>query len=196
MMIRVLASTMQAGVLLSLYAACAITDPLVIDFSAATTGKPLDRIEDCAVRIASVMDERKSKEDLGMFEGQVVKGRQVMPWLQQAVDSLNPPNVETVSRKGDPVQSRRLAVQVGLTQLYVEHLPRTVAATLVLHATYQIDHGPPQSQQYRGADTKMNWTGSAGSLRTLLNAVLEDVVRRMHADIQQHCQSGREKSGT
>ncbi len=98
---RVWATILQAGVLLSLCAACAITDPLAIDFSAATAGKPLDRIEGYAVRIASVVDDRKSKEDLGVFEAQVVEGRQVMSWLQQAVESLNSPDVETVGLNKD-----------------------------------------------------------------------------------------------
>lgn len=56
-----------AGVLLGICTACAMSSPLVVDFSETRTGKPLSRIEACVVRIVSVVDERKSKEDLGMF---------------------------------------------------------------------------------------------------------------------------------
>lgn len=167
MMNRVCATILQVGVLLGLCVGCATTDPLVIDFSATATPKPLERIEGCAVSIVSVADERKSKEDLGLFEGQVVEARQVMPWLQQAMASLNSPAVETVGHKDDLARSRHLTVRVGLTQLYVEHLPRTLAGTILVHATYQIDQRAPQSQQYRGSDARMNWMGSAGSVRTL-----------------------------
>lgn len=198
----VVATVLQVSVLLSLCAACR---PLVIDFSAGNAGNPVPRIEGCAVRIAEVVDERHNKDDLGLFNGQVVEGRAVMPWLQQAVASLNAPDVETDGRSPDRARLRQVTGQVGLTQLYVEHLPHTLAGTIVLHATYQINQGSLYAHQYRGADTKMNWqealmgadwTGSAGSVRTLFNDVLDDVVRQMHADIQQHCQSGQAKSGT
>lgn len=185
---------MQAGLLLSLCVACAMSDPLVIDFSATTSSKPLPRIEGCVVRIAPVVDERTSKEDLGMFQWQIVGGRQVLPWLQQAMASLNAPGPETVTRTNDRATTRTLTVHVGLRQLYVHHpVQNAFAATILLQAQYQVDQEPPHWQLYRGADTKVNWTGSAGSIHTLFNDVLDDVVRRMHADIQQRCQSGREK---
>ncbi len=184
------------GVLLSVCTACAMTDPLVIDFSAATLSKPLPRIEGCVVRVGSVVDERKGKEDLGMFGGHVVEGRQVLPWLQQAVERLNTPAVEVGGRQDNPMKTRHLRLHIGLRQLYLHFLLTSVSATSLVQAQYQIDQEPPYSQQYRGTDTRGNWTGTAGSMRTLFNDVLDDVVRQMHADIQQHCQSGQAKSGT
>lgn len=197
MTIRVFAISMQAGLLLSLCVACAMSHPLMIDFSEATARKPLPRIEGCVVHIAPVMDERTSKEDLGMFQWQVVGGRQVLSWLQQAVASLNAPGLEMVARTNDRATMRALTVHVGLRQLYVHHpVQNAFAATILLHAQYQVDQEPPHSQLYRGADTKVNWTGSAGSIRTLFDDVLDDVVRRMHADIQQYCQGAQARSGT
>ncbi|TKB93187.1 MAG: hypothetical protein E8D40_03510 [Nitrospira sp.] len=191
MTIRVWALAIQAGVLLSFCTACAT----VIDFSAATSSTPRLRIEDCVVRIVSVTDERKSKEDLGMFGGHVVEGHQVLPWLQQAMEPLNTPEVEAEGRQDNHVKTRRLRVHIGLRQLYLHFLLMSVSATIVVQAQYQIDQQPAHSQQYRGTDTKGNWTGSESAMRTLFNEVLNDVMRQIHADIHQHCQRGREKSG-
>lgn len=186
---RVLATTMQAGVLLSLCTACATTDPLVIDFSAATTRKSLNSIEGCAVKVAQVIDERKSKEDLGMLGSRLVEGRHVIPWLQQAVESLSSPDVETLDRQEDREKARSLGVQVGLAQLYVHPLQSSFAANILLHAQYRVDQGPPHLHQYRGIDTNVNWTGSAGSVLSLLNDVLEDALRRMRTDMKRLCRS-------
>lgn len=189
MTIRVWALAIQAGVLLSLCTACAT----VVDFSAATSSQSLPRIENCVVRIVSVVDERKSKDDLGIFGGHIVEGRQVLPWLQQAMEQLNTPEVETGGRQANHVKIRHLRVHIGLRQLYLHFLLMSVSATILVQAQYQVDQEPPHSQQYRGTDTMGNWTGSESAMRTLFNEVLADVVRQMHADIQQHCQSGLEK---
>jgi uncharacterized lipoprotein YajG len=185
---RVLATIIQAGVLLVLCAACATTDPLVVDFSTATTRESQDTIEECAVKVATVMDERKSREDLGVLGAHVVEGRHVIPWLQRAVESLNSVDAELIGRKGDPENTRSLAVQVGLTQLYVHPLQSSFAANILLKAQYRVDQGPPRAHQYRGADTNVNWTGSASSVLSLFDDVLGDVLRRMRTDIKQLCQ--------
>lgn len=146
------------------------------------------------MRVGSVVDERKGKEDLGMFGGHVVEGRQVLPWLQQAVERLNTPEVEVRS----PRQSYEDSTSAPSYRTAATVSPLTsVSATSLVQAQYQIHQEPPYSQQYRGTDTRGNWTGTAkGSMRTLFNDVLDDVVRQIHADIQQHCQSGQAKSGT
>lgn len=183
-----LAAIIQTGVLLALCSACATTDPLVVDFSTATTKESLNSIEGCAVKVAPVMDERKSKEDLGMFGAHVVEGRHVIPWLQQAIASLDSAGAEPTGRKNDQEKTRSLDVQVGLNQLYVHPLQSSFAANILLHAQYRVDQGPSHSRQYRGADTNVNWTGSAGSVLALFNDVLANVLRRMLADIEQLCQ--------
>lgn len=120
----------------------------------------------------------------------------MLPWLQQAVEHLNTPEVEAGSRHDSHVKIRRLRVYIGLRQLYLHFLLMSVSATVLAQVQYQIDQQPPHLQQYRGTDTKGNWTGSESSMRALFNDVLADVVRQMHADMYQHCQRGWEKFGT
>ena len=187
----VLPTAMKAGVFVSLFAACATTDPIVVDFSAATTKTSSDSIEGCAVKVAPVADERKSKEDLGMLRSQVVEGRHAIPWLQEAVESLNSSDREKVTSKEGREKTRNLSVKVGLAQLYVHPLQSSFAANMLLHAQYRVDQDSPHLYQYRGADTTVNWTGSAGSILTLFNDVLEDVLRRMRIDIKRLCQATR-----
>jgi hypothetical protein len=187
MNIRVSVTTIRAGVLLSLYAACATTDPLVVDFSMETTRKSPGIIEGCAVKVSPVIDERKSKEDLGMLGSQVVEGRHLIPWLQQAVESLNSPGMESAGHQGDREHPRSVSVQVGLYQLYVHRLQSSFAANMLLHVQYWVDQDPPRLHQYRGGDTNVNWTGSAGSVFTLFNDVLENILRRMRNDIMRLC---------
>lgn len=169
--------------------ACATTDPLTIDFS-ATTRKPLRPIQDCAVKTAPVIDARNGKEDLGMLGQQVVEGRHVLSWLQQAIDSFHSPRPEIERHLDDRGPGRNLDVQVMLKQLYVHPLQSSFATTLVLSVQYRVDEGPVLSRLYRGADTNVNWIGSADAVLDLFNDVLADALRRIAADIKQLCEKG------
>lgn len=185
---RAVGTIMQAGMLLGLCVACATTDPLVVDFSGVTTRESLNDSEGCAVKIIQVIDERNSREDLGMLGSHVVEGQHVMPWLQHAVRSLNLPGAEALDRKGNQVNARSLDIHVGLTQLYVHSLQSSFAANILLKVQYRLDQAPTQSHRYRGTDVNVNWTGSADALLSLFNNALEDVLRRMRTDITRICQ--------
>lgn len=174
-------------VLLGVWTGCVSSAPLLVDLNTAEPRHAEKHIGGCIIHIAPVIDERASRNDLGMLGPQVIHGDNVIPWVQQAVDILNPETNKNAGTDRVSASARQVDIQFSLKRLYVHSLQTSMGANILLVGHYRVDQGPPQSHLYRGSETSVNWTGSAASIVDLLDVAMDGIIARMRADLLNLC---------
>ena len=169
---------------------CATTDtPLVVDLKFDPKIEPEAAIEGCMFQVGSVADERLRKNDLGLVGSRVVSTRDVMPWLQQAFETLNDGSTKTSSSVGQVSSGRLVSLKASLKKLYVHTLLTSISANVLVAVSYAVDAGPLDTRLYRGTETGVNWTGSADSVSDLLHDALAHIIKNIRADLMILCRA-------
>ncbi|TLY41326.1 MAG: hypothetical protein E6K58_10215 [Nitrospirae bacterium] len=140
-------------------------------------------------QVGSVADERLRKNDLGLVGSRVVSTRDVMPWLQQAFETLNDGSTKTSSSVGQVSSGRLVSLKASLKKLYVHTLLTSISANVLVAVSYAIDAGPLDTRLYRGTETGVNWTGSADSVSDLLHDALAHIIKNIRADLMILCRA-------
>ena len=163
--------------------------PLIVDLKPDSKIEPEATIEGCLVHVGSVVDERLRKNDLGLVGSRVVSTEDLLPWLQQAFETLNNASART-SSSGVEASSRRLVrLNASLKKLYVHTLLSSISANVLVAVSYAVDAGPLDSRLYRGTETGVNWTGSADSVSELLDDALADIIKNIRTDLMSLCRA-------
>ncbi|MGD9853274.1 MAG: hypothetical protein AB7T38_18675 [Nitrospirales bacterium] len=178
---------LPAFLLAGLLGGCVTTAPLLVTLPlniARTVELPTPR---CQTEIIRISDLRKNKNDIGQLNSRIVYSSNILPWLSQALSILqfkhNQPTV--VNPETTPPI---LLLDIGLKKLHVQHLPSSLSGNVSIAIEYRTSESILKSHLYRGTETNVNWTGSAGAASEVLEEALQHVLREVHSEIIGLCE--------
>jgi hypothetical protein len=185
------AAAVVAG-LAALLTGCASSEPVTLEAvnpaaaeqatrSAPTVAQPALKPNGCRIALAEVLDTRANPQ-MGGLGARTLHSRDPAAWVRGGLRALGS-DFTLIEPDGAP----DVAIRVEILKAYIEAMPDTKSATVVLRAHYDGPHGAAEPRLYRGAHTAMNWISSDGEIQSAMNDALNKAVNAIRADLAGLC---------
>lgn len=180
---------------------CAVPPPYTLtgsfaDPDTSTANAPRVRVArnatPCPLQIGRVSDLRTQPAILGNVAGRTVRAPEsVEAWLNNVLGA------GLASRGVAPHFDRRpasvtdpLTADVALRTAWVSNLHTSKSATVVLNLRLKRGEAMLKEQDYRGADTVMNWASGDGELQRMVDRAFGRALDQMAVDVRAACPGG------
>lgn len=139
----------------------------------------------CALRVASLVDERRTPEMIGVYFGRAIHAPDDRDaWLRSMVDALK-------SRKiilDFSENSAATPVNLAMTKAWIANTDSNMSASIVFRMKSTDASGAAVEQSYRGGASHMSyWSGGPGELQRAFDTSVSRALDALATDMHKLC---------
>ncbi|MBK8375022.1 hypothetical protein [Sphingorhabdus sp.] len=143
----------------------------------------------CSVSIASLVDERRSPEMIGVYFGRAIHAPVDRDaWLRSMIAALKSRKIAVnFAAAGGELQDSP-PVDIAITKAWIANTESNMSASIVFRLKSTDATGVATEQSYRGGASHMSyWSGGPGELQRAFDTSVSRGLDAMAADIQKRC---------
>jgi hypothetical protein len=186
---RAVFAAVAAVVLLS--SGC-VPPPARLDLTHASVG-PVVTVTPLAgaarIRVLPLEDKRMNTDNLGRVAGRVFSANEIGDWANQRLQRLSSTAFVLVP-DGGTGEPPRLTLQPRLLKTYVDSVSVSKSAVVVIEVEFSSPASPNAVRVYRGQQTNLNWSSSAGELTGALEVALDRCALQLQGEIEARLRAG------
>lgn len=155
-------------------------DSVSTDLSLPKNSKP------CRVKLASLIDERRNPEMIGVYFGRAIRAPSDRDaWLNSIIAALKSRKI-TAAATADAEYAT--PVDIAVTKAWITNTDQNMSASIVFRLRLTDEAGVKTEQSYRGGASHSSFiSGGPNQLQRAFNTAVSRALDAMATDIQLHC---------
>ena len=143
----------------------------------------------CQLKIASLIDERRSPEMIGVYGGRAIHAPEDRDaWLRSMVVALKSRKIKVTFAGTESEAAGALNADIALTKAWIANTETNMSASIVFRVKMADASGVMAEQSYRGGASHMSyWSGGPSELQRAFDTAVARVLDEMAASIHKNC---------
>jgi hypothetical protein len=157
----------------------------VYDNSVASDLKVAKDAKPCTLRIASLIDERRSPEMIGVYFGRAIHAPEDRDaWLRSMIAALKSRKITVEFAAAGAATP----VDIAVTKAWIANTESNMSASIVFRMKTTDASGTTVEQSYRGGASHMSyWSGGSGELQRAFDTSVSRALDAMAGDMHKSC---------
>lgn len=161
----------------------------VFDNAIASDLKVPKDSKSCTVRILSLIDERRSPEMIGVYDGRAIHPPEDRnAWFRSMVAALKSRQIKVQFANEEGEADPSVSADVAITKAWIANTETNMSASIVFRVKMTDASGSTVEQSYRGGASHMSyWSGGPGELQRAFDTSVSRALDAMAGDIHKRC---------
>ncbi len=145
----------------------------------------------CAVTVTGLVDNRRSPEMIGVFDGRAVHAPEDRDaWLKSVIGALKSRKIELRFSDDQLPAVSGITAQISLVKAWIANTNSNMSASVVMQLKATTPEGQTLDLPYRGGGSHINWASGFGELQRVMDVAIGRSLDAMAADLHKLCDSG------
>lgn len=155
------------------------------DDSVASELKVPKDAKPCTLEIASLVDERRTPEMVGVYFGRAIHAPENRDaWLRSMIQALKSRKI-AIGFSGD---SNAVPITIAMTKAWISNTESNMSASIVFRMKLTDSSGTAVEQNFRGGASHMSyWSGGPGELQRAFDTSVSRALDALAANLHRFC---------